>query len=159
MPASAPGRHTATIVADEEIVLVTPAGHSLAQQPTVRMRDLDGVRLVHFAPENGLAAWLDHSLSQAGVRPEPVMRTAVTTAAPQLAAAGLGVAVCPVSAISAGIPGAVRSFSPRWVRQLAAVTPADPDPLAARFVRDLRRHGVQLPRGVRAQLAGRFPGP
>lgn len=157
MPASAPGRYPATSVADEEIVVVAPAGHPLAQKPAVRMRDLDGVRLVHFAPENGLAAWLDHALSQAGVRPEPVMRTAVTSAAPQLAAAGLGVAVCPVSAIGAGVPAAVRSFSPRWIRQLAAVTSTDPDPLVARFVRDLRRHGVQVPRDVRAQLVSSDP--
>ena len=82
------------------------------------------------------------------------MRTSVTAAAPQLAAAGLGVAVCPVSAISDGFPGAVRSFSPRWVRQLVAATPAVPDPLAARFIADMRSHGVHVPREVRAQLAG-----
>ena len=85
------------------------------------------------------------------------MRTAVTAAAPQLAAAGLGVAVCPVSAISDGFPGTVRSFSPRWTRQLAAVTPAAPDPLAAQFIGNLRSHGVHLPRGVRTQLAGGNP--
>lgn len=153
MPASVPSRFTATVVANEEIVLVAPAGHPLAQQPVARMQDLEGVRLVHFAPENGLAAWLDRALAAAQVRPEPVMRTSVTAAAPQLAAAGLGVAICPVSAIGSGFPGAVRSFSPRWIRQLAAVTSADPDALAARFIGDLRRHGVRVPRGVRAQLA------
>jgi DNA-binding transcriptional LysR family regulator len=82
------------------------------------------------------------------------MRTSVTAAAPQLAAAGLGVAVCPVSAISAGFPGAVRSFSPHWVRQLVAVTPTTLDPLAARFIANMRRHGVQVPRNVRTQLGG-----
>ena len=152
-PAPAPDRFTATVVADEEIVLAAPADHPIARQPVVRLEDLDGACLVHFAPENGLSAWLDWSLAKAGVHPEPVMRTAVTAAAPQLAAAGLGVAVCPVSAISAGFPGAVRSFSPRWVRQLAAVTPATIDPLATRFIGDLRRHGVQVPPDVRAQLA------
>jgi DNA-binding transcriptional LysR family regulator len=152
-PAPAPDRFTATVVADEEIVLAAPADHPMARRPAIRVEDLDGARLVHFAPENGLSAWLDWSLAKAGVHPEPVMRTAVTAAAPQLAAAGLGVAVCPVSAISPGFPGAVRSFSPRWVRQLAAVTPATIDPLAARFIGDLRRHGVQVPPDVRAQLA------
>ena len=154
MPAPVPDRFTATAVADEEIVLATPTDHPIARQPVVRVQDLDGVRLVHFAPENGLSTWLDRSLTKAGVRPEPVMRTSVTVAAPQLAAAGLGVAVCPVSAISAGFPGAVRSFSPRWVRQLVAVTPAAPDPLAAQFIANLRRRGVPVPRDVRTQLAG-----
>jgi DNA-binding transcriptional LysR family regulator len=82
------------------------------------------------------------------------MRTSVTVAAPQLAAAGLGVAVCPVSAISAGFPGAVRSFSPDWVRQLVAVTSTTADPLAARFIADMRRHGVHVPHDVRTQLGG-----
>jgi DNA-binding transcriptional LysR family regulator len=87
------------------------------------------------------------------------MRTAVTTAAPQLAAAGLGIAVTPVSAVSAGFPGAVRSFEPRWVRQLVAVTCAEPDLLAARFIGDLRAHGVQVPSDVRSQLTPDRPAP
>ena len=151
--APVPDRFTTTAVADEEIVLTAPTGHRLVRQPTVRIHDLDGVPLVHFAPDNALSIWLDRALTRAGVRPEPVMRTSVTTAAPQLAAAGLGVAVSPVSAVSAGFPGAVRSFSPRWVRQLVAVTPAAPDPLAARFIDDLRTRGVRVPSDVRTQLA------
>jgi DNA-binding transcriptional LysR family regulator len=154
MPSPVPDRFTATAVADEEIVLAAPTDHPIARQPVVSVQDLDGVRLVHFAPENGLSAWLDRSLTKAGVRPEPVMRTAVTVAAPQLAAAGLGVAVCPVSAISHGFPGAVRSFSPPWVRQLVAVTPTPLDPLAARFIANMRRHGVRVPNDLRTQLRG-----
>lgn len=154
VPVPVPDRFTATAVADEEIVLAAPSSHPLAGQPVVSIQDLDGARLVHFAPENGLSGWLDWSLTRAGVRAEAVMRTAVTAAAPQLAAAGLGVAVCPVSAVSAGFPGAVRSFSPRWVRQLGAVTRAAPDPLAARFIGDLRARGVHIPSDVRAQLIG-----
>jgi DNA-binding transcriptional LysR family regulator len=152
MAAPVPGRFTATVVAEEEIVLAAPADHPIARQPVVRVQDLDGMCLVHYAADNGLGGWLDRSLTRAGVRPEPVMRTSVTAAAPQLAAAGLGVAVCPVSAISAGFPGAVRSFSPRWARQLAAITLATPDPLAARFIASLRTHGLDVPADVRAQL-------
>ncbi len=157
MPAPVPGRFTTTAVAEEEIVLTAPTGHPLAARRAVPLEDLEGAPLVHFAPENGLSAWLDRSFARAGVRPEPVMRTAVTTAAPQLAAAGLGIAVCPVSAVSDGFPGAVRSFSPRWVRQLVAVTSAEPDPLAARFIRNLRNHGVHVPRDVLTQLAADSP--
>ncbi|MEV6636631.1 LysR family transcriptional regulator [Actinoplanes sp. NPDC051470] len=149
-----PERFTNTVVADEEVVVVTPADHALTRRSSVRIQELDGERLVHYAPENGLSTWLDRSFSAAGIRPEAVMRTAVTSSAPQLAAAGLGIAVCPISAISAGFAGAVRSFSPRWVRQLSAVTSAEPDPLVARFITSLNRHGVPVPADVRAQLAG-----
>lgn len=114
---------------------------------------MDGAPLVHFAPGNGLSAWLDQSFARAGVHPETVTRTSVTAEAPQLAAAGLGVAVCPVSAVGHGFPGAVRSFSPRWVRQLVAVTSTEPVPLVAWFIGDLRGHGMRVPHGVRTQLA------
>ena len=100
-----------------------------------------------------IRAWHRHrSLSAAGIRLKPVLRTSVTSAAPPLAADGLGIAISPVSAVSAGFPGVVRSFSPRWTRQLIAVTPGEPDPLAARFIADLRTHGVRLPRDVKLQL-------
>jgi DNA-binding transcriptional LysR family regulator len=157
LPGPAPERFTATAVAEEEIVLTAPKDHPFAQRPSVTLSDLDGERLVHFAPDNGLANWLDWSLSQAGVRPEPVMRTSVTSAAPQLAAAGLGLAVTPVSAVSAGFPGTVRSFTPRWTRQLVAVTSTGSGPLAARFVAHLRARGVRVPGDVRAQLTDDDP--
>lgn len=153
LTAPSTGRFTITAIAEEEIVLAAPVGHLLAERSAVRLEDLEGAPLVHFTPDNGLSSWLDQSLAHAGVHPETVMRTSVTATAPQLAAAGLGIAVCPVSAVSHGFPGAVRSFSPRWVRQLVAVTSAEPDPLVARFIGDLRSHGMRVPRGVRTQLA------
>jgi DNA-binding transcriptional LysR family regulator len=110
MPGSSiPDRFTATVVADEEVVLAAPTDHPIAHLPVVRLQDLEGAPLVHFAPENGLSVWLDRSLARAGVRAEPVMRTAVTS--------------------------------------------ADLDPLAARFIGSLRSHGVRVPDGVRSQLA------
>jgi DNA-binding transcriptional LysR family regulator len=152
LPGPADGRLPATFLAEEEIVLTASKDHRLAGRSSVALSELDGEELVHFAPENGLSSWLDRSLSAAGLRLKPVLRTSVTSAAPQLAAAGLGIAITPVSAVSAGFPGVVRSFAPRWVRQLVAVTPGEPDPLAARFIADLRTHGVRVPRDVQNQL-------
>lgn len=154
-PLPVPDRYTTSVLADEEIVLAAASNHPLARQRAVHMQDLEGARIVHFAPENGLSGWLDRSLAKAGIHTETVMRTAVSAAAPQLAAAGLGIAICPVSAVSVGFPGAVRSFSPRWVRQLGAVTPAAPDPLTARFISDLQTRGVHVSSDVRVQLTGR----
>lgn len=154
LPAPVPQGYVTSVIAEEEIVLTAPVGHRLAGPGDVRLHELDGVALVHFAPENGLRDWLDRSLADAGVRPEPVMSTSITAAGPQLAAAGLGVCVAPVSAVSAGLPAAIRSFSPKWVRQLIAVTPARPDPLSARFITDLRTRGVRVPRDIARQLAG-----
>ena len=153
MPGAVPERFAGAVVAEEEIVLVAPTDHGLARQTAIRLNDLEGACLVHYAPENGLSAWLDGALAKAGVRVDPIMRTAVTATAAHLAAAGLGVAVCPMSAISDGFAGAVRSFSPRWTRQLKVLTPGEPDPLAARFIADLKRQGVPVPAAVRPQLS------
>jgi len=153
VPEPVPDRFTATTVAEEEIVLAAPSGHPLTRGQTVKMQDLEGAQIVHFTPDNGLSGWLDRSLASAGVHTETVMRTAVSAAAPQLAAAGLGVAICPVSAVGAGFRGALRSFSPRWSRTLVAVTPSKPDPLATRFIGDLRTRGVHVPSDVRTLIA------
>lgn len=151
-PAPLPERFSVASVADEEIVLVAPVDHPLAALPAVALQDIDGARLVQFAPSNGLSEWLERSLARADVRAEPVIQTAVTSAAPQLAAAGLGVAICPVSALMPGFHGAVRSFAPRWTRPLVAATAGVPDPLAARFIADLHSAGVPVPDEVRSQL-------
>ena len=152
MPGPAPERFTSADIAEEEIVLTAPREHPLAGKRTVRLDELDGVRLVNFSTENGLSTWLDQALAHAGVQPTTVMRTSVTATAPQLAAAGMGVAVTPVSAVGAGFPGAARSFAPRWVRPLVALTLTRPDPLVAEFLADLRASGVLVPPDVAAQL-------
>ena len=138
MAGPAPARFVGTPLGDEEIVLVTSADHPLAASDRVERQALDGVSLVHYAPENSLSGWLDQAFARSGVRPTVIMRTAVTAAAPQLAAAGLGVAVCPASAVPAGLPGAVLSFSPTWTRELVATTRTPPDGLVAHLVADIR---------------------
>jgi len=138
MAGPAPARFVGTALGDEEIVLVTSADHPLAASDRVERQALDGVSLVHYAPENSLSGWLDQAFARSGVRPTVIMRTAVTAAAPQLAAAGLGVAVCPASAVPAGLPGAVLSFSPTWTRELVATTRTAPDGLVAHLVADIR---------------------
>lgn len=138
MPAPVDARFTSTPLGEERIVLVTSTDSPLAARGAVEQRELDGIDLVHYAPENSLSGWLDRALARSGSRPVVRVRTAVTAAAPQLAAAGLGVAVCPASAVPDGLAAAVLPFDPPWSRDLVAVTPGAPTGLVARFVRDLR---------------------
>lgn len=149
MAGPAPARFVGTALGDEEIVLVTSADHPLAASDRVERQALDGVSLVHYAPENSLSGWLDQAFVRSGVRPTVIMRTAVTAAAPQLAAAGLGVAVCPASAVPAGLPGAVLSFSPTWTRELVATTRTAPDGLVAHLVADIRDRIASSPQDGR----------
>jgi DNA-binding transcriptional LysR family regulator len=82
LTAPSAGHFTITALAEEEIVLTAPSGHVLAERSAVRLEDLDGVPLIHFASDNGLSVWLNQSFARAGVHPETVMRTSVTAAAP-----------------------------------------------------------------------------
>ena len=143
----------ATTVAEEEVV-VASARHPLAARDAIRPRDLQGQPFVHFTPENRLGTWIESHLEDLDLRGSVVVRTAVTSHAPQLAAAGLGVTVVPVSAIAAGFSGVVRPLEPRWRRRLVASTATPPDPLAAHLVSDLLAAGLQVPADIAQQLAG-----
>lgn len=98
---------------------------------------------MHFTPENNLGPWIESNLDF-DLRGSVVARTAVTTHAPQLAAAGLGIAVVPVSAVTAGFTGAVRPFDPRWTRHLVALATSPQDPLVAQLTSDLRIEALDL---------------
>jgi DNA-binding transcriptional LysR family regulator len=102
-----------TTVAEEEVVVALPPRHPLAARDAIRPRDLQGQPFVHFTPENRLGTWIESHLKDLDLRGSVVVRTAVTSHAPQLAAAGLGVTVVPVSAIAAGFSGAVRPLEPQ----------------------------------------------
>ncbi len=146
-------RFESTTVAEEEIVVALPALHPLASRHAIRPRDLQEQPFVHFTPENKLGTWIESHLDDVDLRGPVVVRTAVTTHAPQLAAAGLGVTVVPVSAITAGFSGAVRPFKPRRKRRLVATTKTSRDPLATQLVSDLRSTGLRVPADIAQQLA------
>ncbi len=147
-------RFETTTVAEEEVVVALPPQHPLASRHAIRPRDLQGQPFVHFTSENRLGQWIESHLEDVGLRESVVVRTAVTTHAPQLAAAGLGVTVVPVSAIAAGFSGAVRPFEPRWTRRLVAMTVTPREPLTAQLVGNLRNTGLQVPADVVQQLTG-----
>ena len=142
-----------TTVAEEEVVVALPPRHPLASLEAIRPRDLRGQPYVQFTAENRLGSWIESHLEDLDLRGSVVMRTAVTSHAPQLAAAGLGVTVVPVSAIAAGFSGVVRPLEPRWTRRLVAITATPPDLLAAQLVSDLRAAGLQVPADIAQQLA------
>src|SRR5262249_5861289 len=94
-----------TTVAEEEVVVALPTRHPLASRHATRPRDLEGQRFVPSPPKNRPGTWIESHLKNIALRESVVTRTAVTSHAPQLAAAGLGVTVVPVSAIASGFSG------------------------------------------------------
>jgi DNA-binding transcriptional LysR family regulator len=122
------------VLGREEIVVVAAAGHHLAGLPAVSRAELADEPLVYY----------DHGEPVAGRGDRPG-RSALLAGSPhtaaQLAAAGLGVAVVPVSALTqVPLSGAViRSLDPPEHRDIVVSVAAPHDALLRRFVSDLKR--------------------
>jgi DNA-binding transcriptional LysR family regulator len=99
--------------------------------------------LVHYHRSNGNATWVDEFAARRGVTlPEPALRTGSPRTAAQLAVAGMGVSIVPVSALTPRPGGTVRSFDPPELRDVIVVVAAPHDELVARFVADLKKRGL-----------------
>jgi DNA-binding transcriptional LysR family regulator len=76
------------------------------------------------------------------VLPVPALRTGSPRTAAQLAAAGMGVAVVPYSALGSRANVTIRSFDPVELRDVIVVVANPQDELVSRFVGDLRGRGL-----------------
>jgi DNA-binding transcriptional LysR family regulator len=134
------------LLGSEEIVAVAARGHRFAAMDAVPLAELSHEPLVHYHPSNGNATWVDEFATRRGVLlPQPTLRTGSPRTAAQLAAAGMGVAIVPVSALTPRPDGTVRSFDPPELRDVIIVVAAPHDELVARFVGDLRKRGLPVP--------------
>ncbi|MFI5613315.1 LysR family transcriptional regulator [Amycolatopsis sp. NPDC051903] len=130
------------VLGEEEVVVVAPAGHAFGDRDSVRLADVAAEPFVGFAADNGLSVWVDQLAADHGVVLDPVLRTRSPRTAAQLAAAGMGVTIVPVSALAARPPGVVRPLRPVVNREIVVVVAAPADALVARFVADLHRRGL-----------------
>lgn len=131
------------VVGHEEVVLALPPGHPLGDGGAGRtLADVADHPVIGFAPDNGLATWLEGLAAAAGVRLEPVMRTRSAVTAAQLACAGLGVALVPVSALGEGFAGTAVPLDPVLGRDVVVLLPDGDDPVAGRMAEALAQQGV-----------------
>ena len=126
----------------EDVVAVAAAGHPFAELDSVPFHKLAGEPFVHYDPANGLAMWVDELAARHQVLLDPVLRTRSPRTAAQLAAAGMGVTIVPVSALPARPTGTVRRLRPTVKRDVVAVIAAPSDTLVHQFVADIYRRGM-----------------
>ena len=89
------------VLGSEEIVVVASPEHRFSELDVVPLAELAAEPLVHYNPGNGNGVWLDQFAAQRGVvLPQPTLRTGSPRTAAQLAAAGMGVAIVPFSALT-----------------------------------------------------------
>jgi len=133
----------AEVLGREEVVVVASREHRFSGMDTVPLADLAAEPLVHYDQDNGFGVWLDQLAAERGVvLPPPVLRTGSPRTAAQLAAAGMGVTIAPISALSPPPGGTIRSLDPAELRDVVAIVGAPHDDLLRRFVRDLKRRGL-----------------
>jgi DNA-binding transcriptional LysR family regulator len=131
------------VLGREEIVVVASAEHRFSRMDAVPLAELSAEPLVHYNPDNGFGAWVDQFAARRGVvLPQPALRTGSPRTAAQLAAAGMGVAIVPFSALTPRPGGTIRSIDPPELRDVIAIVAAPHDDLLRRFVADLKRRGL-----------------
>jgi DNA-binding transcriptional LysR family regulator len=131
----------------EEIVVVASPEHRFAGLGAVPLAELTNEPLVHYNPDNGFAVSLDQFAAERGVvLPQPALRTGFPRTAAQLAAAGMGVAVVPFSALIPPPTATIRAFDPPELRDIVVIVAAPHDDLLRRFVKDLKHRGLPVSR-------------
>ncbi|MGV9359524.1 LysR family transcriptional regulator [Amycolatopsis sp. NPDC003731] len=145
------------VVGREEIVVALAADHPLGTRANVPMAALAGIPMVHYHRDNGLGGWLDQEAARRGTVLEAVMRTKQAATAAQLAAAGLGVALVPTTALTRTFPGALRRLKPPLHRDVVTFTATPSDSLVRRFCSDVTHRGLTVP-GVLSDKLSVAPG-
>ncbi|MFF3501612.1 LysR family transcriptional regulator [Streptomyces sp. NPDC003247] len=94
---AAPDGLDALTIISERLVAAVPAGHPLAEQRRVTLRDLIPYPIVCMPPGTGLRTVFDRACTAQGVQPSMTLQASAADAIADLAARGLGVAVLSTS--------------------------------------------------------------
>ncbi|MEU8591629.1 LysR substrate-binding domain-containing protein [Streptomyces sp. NPDC048664] len=83
----------ALTIISERLVVAVPAGHPLANQRRVTLRDLTAYSIVCMPPGTGLRAVFDQACAAQSIQPAIALQASAVDAIAGLAARGLGVAI------------------------------------------------------------------
>jgi hypothetical protein len=126
----------------------------------VPLAELSAEPFVHYDPDNRNAVWVGQFAPKRDVvLPQPTLRTGSPRTAAQLAAAGIGVAIVPFSALTPRPGGTIRSLDPPELRDVIVIVATPHDELLRRFVRDLMRCGLPESRVSQLGWHGSVSGP
>src|ERR1700678_1383938 len=144
----------------EEIVVIASPEHRFAGLEAVPLAEVVGEALVNYTSDNGVAVSVDRLAAERGVvLPQPALRTGFPRTAAQLAAAGMGVAIVPSSALTPLPDPTIRSLDPPEWRDVVAIVAAPHDDLLRRFVSDLKQRGLPDSRSSQPHQPGSSAAP
>lgn len=113
-----------TPLADDELRLITPPGHKLADKKSFAWKDLEGERIVAFEAGSAVRELIDRSAAAAGTSLNVVMELRSIESIKQSVAAGIGIGFVSRFALDAHQPGA-SCRDGKLVRSLAIAKPND----------------------------------
>lgn len=142
-PRRSPSAHIEVFGA-QDVVVVAAAGHPFADMSDVPFQALEGQPFVHYCPESGLAGWVDQLVARHAIALNPVLRTRSPRTAVQLAAAGMGITIAPVSALPPRPCGTIRRLQPITSADVVAILATPSDALVNQFVADVRCRGLPV---------------
>jgi DNA-binding transcriptional LysR family regulator len=127
------------VIDSEPLVVAVRPDHPLARRAGVTLRRLRDLPLVTLTPGSGLRAVLENASRNAGFTPRIVAETGELGSLVELAAEGLGVALLPRSAVTAGEPrlAVLELTRPRLQRRTALAWHDSPISPAGRAFLDL----------------------
>jgi DNA-binding transcriptional LysR family regulator len=140
-PACATDAHV-EVFGKQDVVVVAAAEHPFAELPCVPFQALEGQPFVHYDPEGGLSIRVDQLAARHHVVLNPVLRACSPRVAAQLAAAGMGITIAPVSALPRRLVATVRPLRPMIRTEVVAVVAAPSDTLVQQFLADIHRRGL-----------------
>lgn len=111
-------------LADDELRLITPPGHRLADKKSFTWKDLDGERIVAFEAGSAVRELIDRSAAASATALNVVMELRSIESIKQSVAAGIGVGFVSRFALDASQPGA-SCRDGKLVRSLAIAKPND----------------------------------
>jgi len=127
------------VIGQQEMVVVAPLGHHFAACAAVPVQALGNETFVHYEPSNAMARWIDQLALYHDVVLKPVLRTSSPRTAAELAGAGVGVTIAPVSALAPRPAAVVRPLRPAARNDVFAMAASMSDTLVRAFAADLRR--------------------
>ncbi|ABD90116.1 LysR family transcriptional regulator [Rhodopseudomonas palustris] len=109
LPLVTPHRVEIASVYKERHVLLLPADHPLTQQPSLRVRDLQNAPFIMYSRRNapGYHDLIMRTLNSNGINPTIAQEVGEMYTLVALVAAGIGIAVAPISARNYNLPGVV----------------------------------------------------
>jgi DNA-binding transcriptional LysR family regulator len=138
--AAGPGTYTA-LVADH-LRLLVPAGHPLADRPSVSLAEFAGERWIHGWGDTG--GVLDMLAAVSGFQPRVACRSSDYRFMSALVGAGVGVALVPSLALTGRPDVRDLQIAPQPIRYVGAYLPKRhrPNPAAERLLAALRTHAL-----------------